>query len=502
MTMDDLAVATIAGLRRRIDTGAASVREIADAHLARIAAHDGKTNAVIELNPDVHAEADRLDRMRREGRGGGPLFGIPVMLKDNIDTGDRMTTTAGSLALEGSRARTDSHVARKLRAAGALFLGKTNLSEWANFRSTRSSSGWSSRGGQVRNAYALDRTPGGSSSGSGVAVSAGYCAVAVGTETDGSIVSPAAMNGIVGIKPTVGLVGRTGIIPIAESQDTAGPMARTVTDAAALLGAMAGTDHDDPATADAETRRAADYTAFLDPAALRGARIGVVCNYAGYHERVDAVFADALAAMRDAGAEIVDGLELPPMTEIRPHELLVFRTEIKAGLNAYLAGLGPSTPVRTLDDIIAFNRANRDRVMPWFQQEHLEAAAASAGLDDEGYRLARTTCLKLARAGGIDKLLCAARVDALVAPTTSAPWLIDWVNGDNRLGGSAGPAAVAGYPSITVPAGMVSGLPVGVSFFAGAWAEPRLIALAYAFEQATMVRRPPAFLATAAFAEA
>ena len=495
--MQDLTQATIAKLGAAMASGAATAKDLVETYRVNIARDDGAFNSIAFLNPDADDIADVLDRERAESRVQGPLHGVPILVKDNLNTADRMMTSAGSLALDGSIAPTDSHVVARLRRAGAVLLGKTNLSEWANFRSTRSASGWSSRGGQVRNAYALDRTPGGSSSGSGVAAARGFCAGAVGTETDGSIVGPAAMNGIVGIKPTVGLVSRAGIIPISSSQDTAGPMARTVGDAALILTAIAGSDPADPATAEADARAAADYTAFLDADALKGARIGVVRNYAGFHDRVDAVFEDALKALGSAGAELTDDLSLVPQPDIRPHELIVMLTEFKVGLNAYLATLDPDTAIRSLADLIAFNEAHAAETMAYFGQEQLIRAEATDGIEAAVYRDALATCRRLTREDGIDKVMSAHDLHALVAPTTSAPWAIDWVNGDHRLGGSACQAAVSGYASITVPMGYVSNLPVGLSFFAGPWSEGSLIGLAHAFEtilQARVAPGPPSNL--------
>ncbi len=490
----ELTDATIQELAASMQSGAKTSKGLVEDFRQVIASDDGSFNAVAFLNPDAEAIADALDRERADGRVRGPLHGVPILVKDNLNTGDTMMTSAGSLALDGSIAPTDSHVVTRLRNAGAVVLGKTNLSEWANFRSTRSASGWSSRGGQVRNAYALDRSPGGSSSGSAVATARGYCAGAVGTETDGSIVSPAAMNAVVGIKPTVGLVSRSGIIPIASSQDTAGPMARTVADAACILSAIAGSDPVDPATAGADARAAMDYTAFLDPDTLRGAPIGVVRNYAGFHEKVDAVFDDALRALKDAGAKLTDGLSLAPPAELRPHERIVLLTEFKFGLNAYLASLGPEAPISTLADLIAFNDAHAGRVMPHFGQETLIMAEATDGLQDKNYLDAVAACHRLTREDGIDRIMQENDLQALIAPTTGAASAIDWVNGDHGLGGSACLAAVAGYASVTVPMGHVSGLPVGISFFAGPWSEGTLIGLAHAFEkivQARIVPGPP-----------
>ncbi len=486
--MDAPKEASIADLARLMASGALTSTGLVESFRQRIAAEDGPFRSVAFLNPDADRIALERDRERAAGHVRGPLHGVPVLLKDNIATGDAMMTSAGSLALDGVRTKADSHVARRLREAGAVLLGKTNLSEWANFRSTRSSSGWSSRGGQVRNAYATDRTPGGSSSGSGVAVARDFAPVAIGTETDGSIVGPSAMNSVVGVKPTLGLVSRTGIIPIAASQDTAGPMARSVADAAVLLGAIAGPDRDDPAS---RTPPDADFTRFLDAGALRGARLGVIRSYCGFHEAVDRVFDRALEALADAGAVIVDDIEMSAREAIRPHEILVMRTEFKTGLNAWLAALGPECPIRSLAGLIRFNIDHADRVMPWFGQEQLIAAEETDGMDSKAYLAALARCRRLTREEGIDRALGAFRLDALVAPTSPAPWAIDLVNGDNRLGGSSGLAAVSGYPSVTAPAGYVAGLPVGLSFIGGAWRDGLLIGYAHAFEQAAQARMPP-----------
>jgi amidase len=486
---------SIAQWQQLMESGAASAVEIALHYLARIDAIDrnGPTlRSVLEVNPDAAAIAAELDDERRRSGPRGPLHGIPVVLKDNIDTGDRMTTTAGSLALEGHRAPADAFLVARLRAAGAVVLGKTNLSEWANARSSRSSSGWSSRGGQTRNPYALDRNPCGSSSGSGVAVAADLAAGAVGTETDGSIICPASVNGVVGVKPTLGLVSRTGIIPVAASQDTAGPMARSVADAAILLSAMAGTDPRDTATAGASAHAAPDYRAFLGSDGLRGARLGVVRSCCGKHEGADAVFERALETLRELGAEIVDGVDLSGIAAVREHEVRVMRVELKAGIDAYLRER-PDAPVRSLADVIAFNAQHAERVMPYFRQEFLEMAQAEAGLDDPAYLEALAACRRIARDEGIDRALGEQRLDALVAPTGTPAWVTDPIDGDRLLGLCASPAAVAGYPHVTVPAGFVHGLPVGLSLFAGPWQERRLLAYAYAFEQAADARRPPTF---------
>ena len=437
-----------------------------------------------------------MDRERRDGRVRGPLHGIPVLVKDNVDTADRMRTSAGSLALAASVAPRDAGLVARLREAGAVIIGKTNLSEWANFRSTRSTSGWSARGGQTRNPYVLDRNPCGSSSGSGAAPAANLAAAAVGTETDGSIVCPAATCGIVGIKPTVGLVSRSGIIPISHTQDTAGPMARTVADAAALLGVLAGADPRDLATARAAGRAHADYTQFLDAAALRGARLGVARNYGDYNTHVDRLLDEAVAAMKSLGATVVDA-PLASKGKYEDAEFEVLLYEFKAGLNAYLATLPPSVAHRTLADLIEFNEQHAEREMPWFGQEIFVMAQKKGPLTAPAYRAALAKCREQSRARGIDLAMRTHRLDALVAPTGNPAWPTDLVNGDHFTGGVSTPAAVAGYPHVTVPMGYVAGLPVGVSFFGGAWSEPRLLALAYAYEQATKHRKPPRFLVTA-----
>ena len=486
-----MAELTITELRSGMQAGEMTARSVTEMYLRRIAEIDrtGPTlNSIVEINPDALDIADALDAERR-GRGPrGPLHGIPILIKDNIDTADKMRTTAGSLALLGSIASQDATVTRKLREAGAMILGKTNLSEWANFRSTHSVSGWSSRGGQTRNPYALDRNPCGSSSGSGVAVAADLCAAAVGTETDGSIICPSHTDGIVGIKPTLGLVSRAGIIPIAHSQDTAGPMARTVADAAILLDALA-----EPWSVVRGAESEGSYAHCLDRAGLRGARIGVVRNFCGFNPRVDAVFEASLAALRDAGAVIIDPANIEAAKQIDEPEFEVLLYEFKTDLNAYLAGLGSAAPVHSLAEVIAFNEANRDRVMPYFGQEIMLMAQDRGPLTDEKYVRALADCRRLARDEGIDATLAKHQLDAIVAPSGGPAWLTDYVNGDHYAGGSSTPAAVAGYPSITVPAGYVCGLPIGISLIGPAWSEPALIRYAYAFEQATQVRRAPEF---------
>ena len=471
-----------------MQNGKYTARSLCEYYLARIDELDRSgpaLRAVIETNPEALFIAGRLDAERKAKGPRGVLHGIPVLVKDNIATADRMATTAGSLALVGARPPEDAFVVRQLRQAGAVIIGKTNLSEWANFRSSSSSSGWSARGGQCRNPYVLDRSPCGSSSGTGAAIAADFAAVGVGTETDGSIVCPASACSLVGIKPTVGLVSRSGIVPIAHSQDTAGPMARTVRDAALLLGALAGPDPKDPAT----SAVAGDYTRSLDPGGLQGARIGVARHKLfGYHPATDALINQAIdvvfADVRHVG-------------EYDEAELTVLLYEFKADLNRFLGEFAPGAPVKTLRDIIDFNERYKDQEMPYFGQDLMLKADEKGPLTDQPYVEALAKCGKLARDEGLKVILEDQRLDAVVAPTGNPPWPIDLVNGDHFLGGSSTPAAVAGYPHVTVPAGYVFGLPVGLSFIGAMFSEATLVRLAFAYEQATRLRRPPHFLPTA-----
>ncbi len=493
--------ATVADLQGRMESGELSAQRITELYLERIEKlnHQGpELNAILVTNPDALAVAQELDRERSQGKVRGALHGIPIIIKDNIDTADKMPTTAGSKALEGTFATSDAFVVQRLRDAGAVILAKANLSEWANFRSERSSSGWSGMGGQTRNPYALDRNPCGSSSGSGVAASASLCTLAIGTETDGSVVCPANANGLVGIKPTLGLVSRTGIVPIAHSQDTAGPMCRTVRDAAILLGVLCGEDPRDAITRAGASRAEADYTRFLVDGGLMGARIGVWRDRFGFHERVDTVMEDALAALKDGGAEIIDPADIDSMgREAGDAEFEVLLYEFKEDLNRYLAGRGPDTGPRTLEDLIAFNRSHADEEMPYFGQEIFLEAQEKGPLSDKAYQEALETCRRLARVEGIDKVVAEHKLDAIVAPTGGPAWTTDLINGDHFGGGSSSAAAVSGYANITVPAGFVFGLPVGMSFIGPAFSEPTLLRLAYGFEQATNVRRAPRLLPTA-----
>jgi amidase len=495
----DLEEKTIAELQAEMESGRRTSRQLVEAYVERIQSLDtsGPTlRAVIELNPDAIAIADTLDRERSDGGVRGPLHGVPILLKDNIGTADKMESTAGSLALVGAKPSQDAFAAARLRAAGAVLLGKANMSEWANFRSTHSSSGWSARGGQALNPYALDRSPCGSSSGSASAVAANLCAASVGTETDGSILCPASINGIVGIKPTVGLTSRAGVIPISHSQDTVGPFGRTVADAALLLGALAGEDARDPATQARAGQVPVDYRLYLHVGALRGARIGIPREvHTGFSEKTDAVFATVIETLQALGAVLVDPANLPSSSKMHTSdaELTVLLYEFKADLNAYLAALGPGAQVHSLEELIAFNREQSAKEMPYFGQELFEVAQAKGPLTEEEYLKARAECLRLARDEGIDAVMREHNLDALCMPTAEPAWKIDLIDGDHSMGGASQPAAQAGYPAISVPAGHTFGLPLGVTFMGLAFSEPKLIGFAYAFEQATRVRRAPTY---------
>ena len=496
----ELEETSISELAEGMASGKYTARSIAEEYLDRIEDidRDGpKLRSVIELNPDALDIADALDKERKEKGARSPLHGIPILIKDNIDTADRMATTAGSLALVGAKPPKDAFLVQQLRNAGAVILGKTNLSEWANIRSNHSTSGWSGRGGLTKNPYALDRNTSGSSSGSGAAVSANLCAAAVGTETDGSIVSPSSINGIVGIKPTVGLVSRTGVIPISHTQDTPGPMARTVRDAAIVLGVLAGFDAEDKATSDSRGKSSTDYAQYLNPKGLAGARIGVVRKYFGFHAGVDRVINDALNVLKQQGAVLVDPAEIPTIGKFDDAEMDVLMYELKADLNAYFARLGVSSPVHSLKELIDYNEKNAKSEMPYFGQELFLKAEAKGPLTNKEYIDALKLCRRMSRKEGIDAAMKKFKLDALVAPTDSPAWLTDLIDSDHFLGGSSTIAAVAGYPSITVPAGFVFGLPIGISFFGLEWSEPTLLKFAYAFEQATRSRKPPRFLSTA-----
>lgn len=492
----ELKETTILQLQKDMQSGKYTAEKLVSLYLERIQKLDKngpKLNSVIEVNPDALLLARELDKERKSGKVRSSLHGIPVLIKDNIDTADKMVTSAGSLALAESHAQQDAFVAKRLRDAGAVILGKTNLSEWANFRSNRSSSGWSGRGGQTLNPYELDRNPCGSSSGSGVAVSANLCVAAIGTETDGSIVCPSSTNGIVGIKPTVGLISRSGIIPISHSQDTAGPMARTVSDAAVMLGLLTGLDSGDKATSAAQDKKSEDYVRFLDADGLKGARIGVARNFFGFNDMVDRLMEDAIKALREQGAEIIDPANIETEKEIGDKEFDVLLFEFKEDLNRYLSNLPASVKARSLTDLIAFNEANKDKEMPWFGQELFIMADKKGPLTDKIYLKEVADLKRLAGQEGIDATLRKNKLDAIIAPTGGPSWNTDWVNGDHFSGGSSAPAACAGYPAITVPAGFIFGLPVGITFMGTAWSEPALISIAYAFEQATKHRKAPEY---------
>jgi len=490
---------TIADLQDGMKSGKFTARSLVEKYSARIEEidkHGPTINAIIELNPDALSIAEALDQERKAKGPRGPMHGIPVLIKDNIDTADKMMTTAGSLALLGSKPLRDSYVAQKLRSAGAVILGKTNLSEWANIRSSHSTSGWSGRGGLTKNPYALDRNPCGSSSGTGAGISANLCAVGIGTETDGSIVCPSSSNGLAGIKPTVGLVSRSGIIPISHTQDGAGPMCRTIRDAATLLSALTGVDPGDSATTASAGKSPTDYTQFCDPNGLKGARIGVARKYFGFSDAVDALMEQALDAMKQQGATLIDPADIETLGRFDESELLIFMYELKADLNTYLAGLGANAPVRTLKDIIDFNERNHQKELQHFGQDLFVKAEAKGPLTEKAYLEAIEKNHQLARTEGIDATMDKFHLDAIVAPTGGPAWLTDLITGDHFAGGSSNAAAVAGYPNINVTAGFISGLPVGISFFGRAWSEPTLIRLAFAFEQTTKARRAPRFLST------
>jgi amidase len=500
----ELEEVTISELQDGMKSGKFTAQSLVEKYSARIDEVDKPAvdkrgpwvNAIIEMNPEALAIADALDQERKSKGPRGPLHGIPILIKDNIATADRMMTTAGSLALVGSKPAKDSFVAQKLRAAGAVILGKTNLSEWANIRSSHSTSGWSGRGGLTRNPYALDRNPCGSSSGTGAGISANLAAVGIGTETDGSIVCPSSLNGLAGIKPTVGLVSRANIIPISHSQDTAGPMCRTVRDAAILLGALTGVDADDAATAASAGKSQTDYAQFCDPSGLKGARIGVARKYFGFSDAVDALMGQALDLMKNQGATLVDPADIETLGKFDDSEFMIFLYELKADLNAYLSRLQPGSPVRTLQDIIEFNERNRQKEMPYFGQDIFIKSEAKGTLSEKEYTDALAKNHQLARVEGIDALMDKHQLDAIVAPTGGPAWLTDLITGDHFGGGSSNAAAVAGYPNINVTAGSIMGLPVGISFFGRAWSEPTLIKIAYSFEQASKARQAPKFLAS------
>ncbi len=496
---DELLSKSVVELGAMMRSGALSSHELTQRYLARIARMD-KTgvalNAVIELNLDALAIADQRDAERKAGNVRGPLHGIPVLIKDNIGSADKMRTTAGSLALANSTPTKDAFIIERLRASGAVLLGKTNLSEWANYRSTHSISGWSGRGGLTRNPYVLNRNTSGSSSGTGAAIAATFATLGIGSETDGSIISPSSICGLVGIKPTVGLWGRSGIIPISASQDTAGPMARSVADAAALLGPLTGVDPRDGTTNASLGKSATSYEKFLDPAGLKGARIGVARELAGFNDLVDARLNEAIVAMRSAGATVIDPVKMPTAGKYGDAEGVVLDYEFKAGLDAYFASLGHDAPVKSLAELIAFNEREKAREMPWFGQEIFIRAQKCGPLTDKKYLDARAKCIRLTRTEGIDAVMAAHKLDAIIAPSNAPAWTTDLLNGDHVTGGDTSFAAVAGYPSITVPMGFAGELPVGLSFIAGAWEEGKLIKLAFAFEQATKLRREPKYLAT------
>ena len=489
--------ATIADLQAGMEAGRFTSLDLTKAYLDRIAKLDRAgpaLNSVIEQNPDAESIAAALDDERKSRGARGPLHGIPVLVKDNCDSGDKMLTTAGSLALASTPAPRDSTVIAKLRSAGAVLLGKTNLTEWANFRGNRSISGWSGRGGQTKNPYVLDRNPCGSSSGTGAAIAANLAVIGIGTETDGSVTCPSSFCGLAGLKPTVGLVSRSGIIPISATQDTAGPMTRTVADLAAMLSAIAGPDVHDASTGPAAKHALSDYRTALNPDALKGARLGVVRTYFGFHPAVDALADDVLKLLRERGAILVDPVKPPADSTFGDAEYQVLLYEFKDGINKYLASRGPAFPMKKLEDLIAFNSANHDRELRWFGQETFEEALKKGPLTSTRYLKARDQCRKLARVQGIDTLMQTHKLDALISPTAQPAFTTDWLNGDHFGGSSTTLAAVAQCPHLTVPMGWIEGLPVGFSFYGRAWSEAKLIGYGFAFEQASRMRRPPAFI--------
>ncbi len=494
----DLDEVTITQMQEWLKSGKYTSESIVNTYLERIQNIDKSgpaLNSIIEINPDAAAIARKLDEERKSGKVRGPLHGIPIVIKDNIDTSDKMATTAGSLALAKNTAQNDAFIVKQLREAGAIILAKTNLSEWANFRSNRSSSGWSGRGGQTRNPYMINRNPCGSSSGTGVAVSANLCVAGIGTETDGSVVCPSSTNGLVGIKPTVGLCSRSGIIPISQSQDTAGPMARTVTDAAILLGILTGTDNNDPATIESEGKVFADYTKYLVNEGLKGVRIGVSRNFFGFHEKVDALMEKAIAELKELGANVIDPANIEFVKECGEAEFQVLLYEFKDGVNKYFAGMKPEVGVKTLEDLINFNNDHADEELRYFGQETLIEANKKGPLTDAKYLQALASTRKYSRELGIDSTMRRRSLDIIIAPTGGPAWVTDFINGDRYLGGSSTPAACSGYPNITVPAGFIEGLPVGISFIGKAWSEPLLLKVAYSYEQATKHRKTPGFAA-------
>ncbi|PIZ61370.1 MAG: amidase [Candidatus Marinimicrobia bacterium CG_4_10_14_0_2_um_filter_48_9] len=490
---------SVSEIQALFESGKLNSRNLTAMYLERIAKIDQngpQLKAVIEINPEALVIAEALDAERKQGLIRGPLHGVPVLLKDNIGTADQMQTTAGSLALMNAQPHNDAFLVKKLREAGAVILGKTNLSEWANFRDNISSSGWSGRGGQTKNPYALDRNPCGSSSGSAVAVAANMTMLAVGTETNGSVVCPASINGIVGIKPTLGLVSRSGIIPIAHSQDTAGPMARTVKDAAYLLGVMTGADSADEITVTRSGQQLGDYVKFLAADGLNGARIGIARQYFGFHPGVDTIMEQAVEVMKNAGAVIIDPVEIKTYGDFGSASFEVLLYEFKADLNKYLGGLDKTAEIHSLEELIEYNKTNASKEMPFFGQDLLEMAQKKGSLDSQEYKTALEKAKRLAGPEGIDAALIKDNLDALIAPSNGPAWLTDHVTGDHFQGGSSSPAAVAGYPNITVPAGDILGLPIGISFFGAAFSEPRLLRIAYGFEQQTKHRVVPDFKTT------